>query len=180
MHPPKQVFEDTTPPCSKSLSYKRYWHTVLNVRNSQGQLSQTWRRHMTPYHGNNYGKHYYQSQIYQKILFKSYVICIQIVNVILVINNVIYITNIWQIWGLNRAMGPPLNSLYCSLIAYIHTYYNTLKIDRLTPSGELPILSQHSKYLCCHMLMTWCYLLHPLRSYRLCYIAYWYSAIPTL
>ena len=67
-------------------------------------------------------------------------------------------------------MGPPLNSLYCSLIAYIHTYYNTLKIDRLTPSGELPILSQHSKSLCWHLLMTWCYLLHPLRSYRLCYI----------
>jgi hypothetical protein len=94
------------------------------------------------------------------------------VNVLLMIIYVILFMNILQIWGLNKAMVPPLSFLYYFLIGCIHTYYNILQKTVPALKKEQPILLHRCNYLCWLTLMIWSCLLLLLRSYRPCCIVY--------
>ena len=61
---------------------------------------------------------------------------------------VILFMNMLQIWGLNKAMVPPLSFLYYSLIGCIHTYYNTLQKKVPALKNEQPILLHRYNCLC--------------------------------
>ncbi len=76
-------------------------------------------------------------------------------------------------------MVPPLNCLYCFLIGYIHTYYNTLIAMVPALKNEQHIHLHHYNYLCWLTLMIWYCLLPLLRSYRLYYIVYLPFVKPT-